>query len=642
MRHRRWLSAAIMFVLLFAASPREADAKVIKFEVVRIEPAFAGRSFGAVGPYEKITARATIGVDPADRRNSIVVDVDRAPRNANGLVEAVSNVIILRPADQAKGNRALLFEVLNRGRILGFPLLNDSPPPTDLLTQSEAGSGFLMSEGYTLVWAGWQGDLPPSERNPAIALPVVAGVTGLSRQETVFDNTTNPVSMTLTYPAADLDPAQATLTVRAREGDARGTPPDLKFTFESPTKISITRPAAFDAGALYELIYKAKDPRPMGLGFVAVRDVVSFLRNERADAQNPLAATSLQYAIGFGISQSGRVIRDFLYQNFNEDEAGRVVFEGLMPHIAGGKMTFVNYHFGQPSRNVQQHADHLYPGDQFPFTYPVLTDHLTGKTDGLLARCLAANNCPKVMQTDTELEFFQSRASLVATDTKGNAITLPENVRAYYMASTPHFSPPNIKAGPTAICEQHINPLHAGGPMRALLVAMGQWITAGTPPPANRYPSVADKTLVSPEEDVASFPTIPGFTHTGLVNRPTVIDHTAMPPKAGGAVSGVRSQAGCRRAQRGRDPHACGRGAAGDASRLQLSQGRICAGPVVRQLRLGLAVRQDARRAAGRQELAAFVGGALSRTRRPCSSQSPSRRAPLFKQGCSSKPTPIG
>jgi hypothetical protein len=529
-------AAAVLAVPIVTALPSAADAKVTKFEIVSVEPAFVGRSFGATGPYEKITARATIGVDPADRHNSIVVDLDRAPRNAAGLVEAISEVVILRPADPAKTNHRLLYEAVNRSRILDLALFNDAIDTSEMMTAAEAGNGFLMNRGYTLVWAGWQGDLPSAKGRLVMSLPVVPGVTGVSREEYVFDNLTDPVTATLTYPSADLDPARAKLTVRAREADARATPADLSFTYDGPSKIRIARPAGYDAGALYEFIYSAKDPKPMGLGFVAARDVVSFLRNDKADAggvPNPLAGAGIERAIGFGISQSGRYIRDFLYQGFDEDEAGRVVFEGLMPHIGGSKKTFVNYRFGQPGRNVQQHADHLFPGDQFPFTYPVLTDTVSGRSDGLLARCLAANNCPKVIQTDTELEIYQSRASLVATDTKGNGVAMPENVRLYLIADSPHFSPFGAKAVPSAICEQPINPLHGGDPLRALLVAMDGWIGAGMAPPASRYPSRADGTWVPPEEDAASFPKIAGFNYGGVVNRPTLVDHMVMPPKPG-------------------------------------------------------------------------------------------------------------
>ena len=431
------------------AVPPDALAKVVGFEVVKIEsPAFGGRSFGSIGSYDRILARATIAVDPLDRHNAAIVDIGLAPRNAQGLVEATSEVEILRPTDPAKGSDKLLFEVLNRGRKPGLALFNDGPGKDDLADPANIGSGFLMERGYTLVWAGWQPDAPPGEGRLSLAVQTIPDVTGLSVEEFVFDNTTNPVAATLTYPAADADPGKAKLTVREREADERQAPIDLKFTFETPTKISISRPAGFDAGAIYEFVYTAKDAKPMGLAFAVPRDVVSFLRQETADAQmrpNPLTGRHFAKAIGFGLSQSGRYLRDFLYLGFNEDEAGRVVFEGLMPHIAGAKKSFTNYRFGQPGRNVTQHASHSYPGDQFPFTYPVLTDAVTGRTDGILALCLRANNCPKVMQTDTELEVYQSRASLVVTDTKGDALDLPENVRTYLIANAPHFAPFDAK-----------------------------------------------------------------------------------------------------------------------------------------------------------------------------------------------------
>ena len=178
----------------------------------------------------------------------------------------------------------------------------------------------------------------------------------------------------------------------------------------------------------------------MGMGFAATRDIVSFLRRDTADATgtpNPVAGR-IDHAVSLGVSQSGRFLHDFLYLGFNEDEAGRVVFDGLMPHIAAGKKMFTNYRFAQPGRNMQEHGETLYPGTAFPFTYPVTTDAVTGRTDGWLARCLAAKNCPKIMQTDTDLEFYQSFGSLVVTDTKGEPLAMPDNVRLYYLASLQH------------------------------------------------------------------------------------------------------------------------------------------------------------------------------------------------------------
>ncbi|MGD0848080.1 alpha/beta hydrolase domain-containing protein [Bradyrhizobium sp.] len=535
---RHWLSAIVLTAGIFSlANP--CAAKVVKFEIVRVEsPAFEGRSFGPVGTYDRIVAHATIAVSPDDPRNKIIVDLDRAPRNAQGMVEAVTDVEILRPTVAANGNRRLFYEVLNRGGKLGFALFNDIPAVVnDLAKATDAGNGFLMNRGYTLVWSGWQGDVLPGAGRMTFSPPIVPDVTGLAREDFIFDHTDNPAGATLSYPAADLDPAHTRLSVRQREADPRATPAGLEVKFEGPAKISIKRPDGFDAGAIYEFIYTAKDPKVMGLGFAATRDVVSFLRNDTADATgtaNPLAGR-IDRAIGFGLSQSGRYLHDYLYLGFNADEAGRTVFEGLMPHISGGKKTFTNYRFSQPGRSPYQHADMLYPGADFPFTYPVITDTLTGKSDGFLARCLAAGNCPKIIKSDSELEFYQQRASLVVTDTQGNALAMPDNIRLFLISNLQHFSLANAKPEMVKVCAFPTNPLNAGPPVRALLVALDDWISNGKLPPASRYPSRSDGTLVSPVADDVGFPRIPGFAYTSRMARPTVIKSDAMPPSKGAA-----------------------------------------------------------------------------------------------------------
>ena len=515
--------------LVCLATP--SAAKVIKFEVVKIEsPAFEGRVFGSVGTYDRITARATIAVSSSDPRNSIIVDLDRAPRNAKGLVEAATDVEIVRPTVAANGNRRLLYDVVNRGNKVALSYFNDFRT-NNLVKASDAGSGFLMNRGYTIVFSGWQGDVPAGGGRVTISIPAAPGITGVSREEFVFDDMKNPAIATLTYPAADQQPTPPTLTVRQRETDPRVTPADLTFKFDEPNKVSIARPAGFDAGAIYELIYLAKDPKPMGLGFAASRDIVSFLRRERADetgAPNPIAG-QIEHAIAFGQSQSGRFLRDFLYQGFNEDETGRQVFEGLIPHIAGGKKMFTNYPFGQPGRNMQQHGDKLFPGAQFPFSYPVTSDAISGRSDGILARCLAAGNCPKIMHVDTQLEFYQSLASLVTTDTGGKALAMPDNVRLYLLSSLQHAAAANAKSEVLGSCTYPINPLYAGAPLRALLVAMEAWI-AGTAPPESRYPSVADGTLITPAAQLAAFPKMPTYEYKATLHEPTLVDHAVIPP----------------------------------------------------------------------------------------------------------------
>jgi Alpha/beta hydrolase domain len=528
--------SAIALVVSVAGLAQPLAAKVVKFEIVRTEsPAFEGRSFGTVGTYDRIIARATIAVAPNDTHNSIIADIDRAPRNSEGLVEAVSDVEILRPTVAPNGNRRLFYEALNRGGKLGLALFNDNNIVNDLSKAGDAGNGFLMNRGFTIVWSGWQGDIAPGGGRLTFTPPVVPQVTGLAREEFVFDHLESPALAPLSYPAADLDPEHARLTVRERETDLRTTPADLSFNFDTPSRIAITRPTGFDAGAIYEFIYLAKDPKVMGLGFAATRDIVSFLRHETADAlrnANVLAG-QIDIAIGFGLSQSGRYLHDFLYLGFNTDEDGRPVFEGLMPHIAGGKRTFTNYRFSQPGRSPYQHADTVYPGSEFPFTYPVTTDALTGRTDGLLARCLAAGNCPKIMKTDSEIEFYQQRASLVTTDTQGKALAMPDNVRLFFLSNLPHYALASDHSVFTRTCAYPTNPLNAGPPVRALLVALNAWISTGILPPPSRYPSRSDGTLVEPTPETIGFPRIPGVNYTARMTRPAVINFDVMPPMKG-------------------------------------------------------------------------------------------------------------
>ena len=547
----RFLGATLIVVLFFFFL-FSAEAEVVRFEVLEVEsPTFEGREFGSVGRYEKIVARAFLEVDPTDQHNAGVVDLKLAPRNAAERVEFVADVVILKPIDLAKGNGRIFYGVLNRGGKISLSLINDAPRGNDPTAAADAGNGYLMREGYTLVWSGWQGDVPPGEGRMRLEVPVLKGVTGTNQDEFIFDHDYNPFVANLSYPAADLDPAKATLTVRQNERDPRVAPSDLSFEYfvvrraevgaTSPNQIVIHRPAGFDGGAIYELTYPARDPIVMGLAFASTRDVVSFLRREKSDPAgnpNPLAPNgrpAIRYAYALGQSQSGRFLRDLLYQGFNEDEKGRMVFEGIIPHVAGSRKMFTNDRWAQPGRYSRQHETHLQPGDQFPFTYGVLTDPLTGKRDGILARCLEEENCPKVMHTDTGTEFWQARSSLVVTDTTGADIELPANVRTYLLGSAPHDGFIDGVPRPIPNCQHLRNPLHAGAPMRALLHALDRWVSAGVEPPDSRFPSRAKGTLVLPDPASMDFPSIPKLTYNGRVNGVRVTDYSVQPPKEGKA-----------------------------------------------------------------------------------------------------------
>jgi hypothetical protein len=497
----------------------------VRFDVLStVNPALEGRTFGAHGAVEKITGRATIAVDPADPRNAVIADIGLAPRTADGRVEAVADVAILRPLDG--GNGTILVEAPNRGRKLMSVLFDetDGAAAAGRLEQAtDAGNGFLLSEGYTLVWVGWQGDLPAAAGTMRVEVPVLPGITGLSREEFVFDNTDNPVTKSLTYPAASI-PGDARVTVRSHPEDDRQSPADLSFSFTGPREVKITRPAGFDAGAIYELIYTAKDPLVLGLGFASFRDVASFLR--RDINSNPLGRPAT-HAYAHGVSQSGRFLRDFLYWGFNEDEHGRIVFDAINPHIPGTRRTYTNVRFAQPNRNPSSQTDRLYPADQFPFTYAVTEDPISGRRDGLMLRCRLSTTCPKVIETDSEAEFFGSRGSLLVTDTLGRHIELPPDVRAYMLAGHPHFADPGSLPSRVDTCALGRNPLHAGAPMRALLVTLDQWVRDGIEPPASRYPMLSHGTLV-PTEDL--YGEIPGLPYTGIHTPAYLIDAAQVPP----------------------------------------------------------------------------------------------------------------
>ncbi len=519
--------ALALLGLLAAAGPLRAE--VTRFEVQSREPgALGARSFGAAGQAEKIMGRASIALDPADPRDAVIQDLGRAPRNGQGRVGATTGVVILRPEHP---NGILLFEVLNRGRQLMTSWLQDTDTAAGIrLEQAEdAGNGFLLEQGYTLVWAGWQADAPAA--GLGLDVPTAPGVTGRSREEFSFAGKTGPQRAALSYPAAE--PAEAALLMRASADAPKQTPPGLAYRFLDPRTVEITPPEGAPPGALYDFSYTARDPKVMGMGLAAIRDVAAFLRRDGSGA-NPLASggqSGIHRAIALGISQSGRVLRDALYFGMNEDERGRLVFEGLMPIIPGARRSFTNARFAQPGRNPGPEFDRLYPVLQFPFTYPVLDDAVSGRRDGLLLRCGLSNTCPRVMQIDSEFEFWGSKASLLVTDSEGRPVEMPGNVRLYMLAGTPHANPWDAVARRTDACRMPLNPNSGGPAFRALLTAMRAWVEDGTPPPESRYPSRAQGTLVPAE---GAYPAIPGLPYAAQLVRAHWIEQTADGPEVRG------------------------------------------------------------------------------------------------------------
>jgi hypothetical protein len=511
---KRAAGGSVLFLLLVIASA--ADARVSRIDILRREPFASGQQFGNVGAYEKIVGRFYGELDPALALNAVIVDLDKAPRNARGKVEYSADFYILKPTDMAKGNGALLYDVNNRGNKRALIQFNSARASNDPTTPEEAGNGFLMRQGFSVVWSGWIPNLPTANNALRIEVPTATGGSGPIEQtvwdEFLFNNATTTAAK-LTFKAVGSEAGAATLLVRGRNSEEPAVVPRERWEFVDAQTIRLT-PAgtAFQIGAIYQLIYKAADPVVSGIGFAATRDLVAFLRRDAVDeagTANPLApagSPAVDRALAHGTSQSGRYLRDFVYRGFNEDEANRIVFEAINPHVATARL-FLNQRFAQPNRMVHiAHGFMFFPDVSFPFAYETQTDPFTGASDGILARCTARANCPKVIHTTTGTEYWQSGQSLITTDPLGRGDgTAPPSVRIYHFAGTQHVE---IQTMPKGICATPSNTVDYRPLLRAVLASLDRWAKDGTPPPPSRHPRIADGSLV----DTAA----PGVTIPGL------------------------------------------------------------------------------------------------------------------------------
>jgi hypothetical protein len=552
---------AALAVCASAFLPSPADARITRIEITRTEPAFSGQSFDPVGRYERLIGRAHGEVDPNDLKNAGIQDIALAPRNPRGMVEYTTDVEILRPAERAKGNGVLFLNIVNRGNKHGIVSFNADVPQRladlpDNNALKNAGDGWMMRQGYTMIWFGWQPDVMPGNSRVTMTVPAARNadgspITGTVRAELVLPATATEPVKTLnlssgwftamfhtSYPTASTDNRKPfddgflpTLTERAKEQAARVAIPNSEWSFgacpdggaATPNEKQICYPAGFQPGRLYELIYRAKDPLVLGLGYAAARDLGSFLKNREQDnagTPNPVYRAGNK-AIVMGSSQSGRFIRSMIQLGFNQDEDGRQAFEGAYPHIGGGLMP-LNVRFGQPGRAWGDQIDHLYPSYDFPFTYARQRDPLTGREQGVLDSCKATNTCPLIFHVATALEMWEGRQSLGLTDPLGrHDVADPANVRTFVMASTQHAAAqlPLPNAQPFGVCQQQPNPNPHTWTMRALLTALTGWVKDGTEPPQSVVPRISDGTLVAPDQ--VRFPAVPA-TNYSEVSRPAM------------------------------------------------------------------------------------------------------------------------
>ncbi len=519
----------VAFVSAFASAGAlvlapAADARITKVQITTKEsPTFGGYSWPGVGQYEKLVGKAFGEVDPTDPMNAVITDLGLA-KDPDGKVRYSFDFYILKPIDLSKGAHRVMYEPPNRGSktwgTLGrFPAGNDPGSVTDPTVLANA---FFMPRGYTMVWSGWDKAAGTSTANfnTTITLPVAKNPDGSTITGPAYEYIVSPgASYTLNYPAATLDKTKATLTHRVHLDDPPVAIPASGWTYNASGTVISLLPAgtSFVPNDIYEFSYTAKDPSVNGLGFAAIRDWNAWLRYDAIDDSgnpNPLAGEITRIYTEV-VSQPGRLLNDFRHLGFNQAENGQKVFDGMLQWIAAGDGINMNYRWSQPGRTERNRQDHLYAEGVFPFANVTTSDPITGKTDSRYARCEATDTCPFGMEIYSANEYWVKAASLLHTTPDGTT-DLPDSpfTRNYFISSHQHGTGNPASKG---VCQQFQNPLNSAPIQRALFIALDDWVSNGTPPPASRVPKLSDGTLVPPlPQSGVGFPNIPGVTYTGL------------------------------------------------------------------------------------------------------------------------------
>jgi hypothetical protein len=528
----RFVRLGFLVACFWAANT--ASGAVTRIEITHREPYAEGRDFDDVGAYERLHGRAYFAVDPRLPANRRIVDLDLAAKNDTGLVEFSCDMEILAPVDLARARGTLLYDVNNRGNRLALQF-------------NTGADEFLMRHGFIVVWSGWIAEVLPGDGRLRLEAPVARGeggpITGVVRAEMAPDKAAERLNIAHwanqgSYEPTDRGVAEATLTRRLREADPRENIDREAFRIETRwieqdgkrgqfPLVELALEGGFQPGYLYELIYEAQNPVVQGAGLAGIRDLVSFLRYDASES-NPLARDGesiVQCALGFGVSQSGRCLRMFLYDGFQADEEGRPVFDGLMPHVAGAGRGFFNHRFASPTRHNTQHDNHTYPTDVFPFTYGEATDPFTGRTDSILRRPLEASVVPKIMHVQTSAEYWHRGGSLVHTDPSGERdAEIPPEVRIYAIGGAQH-GPGSGVAGPASTGQLPHNPIDYRPLLRGLLMALEVWARDGREPPPSVYPRIADGTLVDWRGDASGWRSMPGFLYPEVIHAPAFCDY---------------------------------------------------------------------------------------------------------------------
>jgi hypothetical protein len=532
---RRTLLCTALLGVLAAPAAEARITRVVVDPTLSQSPTFGDFSWPGVGQYERIIGTAYGEVDPRNPQNAIIVDIELAPRNTQGMVEYSFDFYILKPIDLSKGNSKVMYEPPNRGgktwNTFGrVPGGND--PGGTITDPTVLANTFLMPRGYAIVFSGWDAaagvnTIKTAASSTTITLPVAKNPDGSTITGPAYEYiVTGSASFTLTYAAATLDKTKAKLTHRVHLDDTPAEIPATGWNYNATgTAISLAS-GNFVNNDIYEFSYTAKDPTVNGVGFAAVRDWNAWLRYSTHDDsgnRNPLAG-HVERIYTEVVSQPGRMLNDFRHLGFNEAENGKKVFDGHMQWIAAGDGINMNYRWSQPGRTERNRQDHLYAEGVFPFANIRTFDPITHQVDSRYARCEKTDTCPLGVEIYSANEYWVKPASLLHTDPTGS-FDLPDSrfTRNYFISSHQHGTGSATSRG---ACQQFQNPLNSAPVQRALFVALDEWATEGRNPPHSRVPTLRDRTMVPPlPQSRVGFPQIPGVTYTGLMTTRYLLDY---------------------------------------------------------------------------------------------------------------------
>lgn len=486
-----------LIVLFCALLTAPSFARVTDILIQKRELLPAEVPTGNVGQYERIEGIVHYALDPTHPENAKIVDLDKAPRNAQGLVTFRGNFTVFQPVDPAKRRGVAWVEVSNRGGKAGFRYFQAGARGEG----AEAyGDGLLFQEGLTLIWVGWQFDVPHDDDALWINAPIARGeggntITGLARSDWVVDEAVSRLglahrTMLPLYRAVDFNDESHVLTRRPGRHAAREIVGRDKWHFSTDgTAIE----GDFAPGFIYELVYKTQHPYVVGVGLTAIRDFASYVKYQ---PENPF---KVERAIAFGVSQTGRFLRHFLYQGFNADEEGRMAYDGMFIHTAGAGRGSFNHRFAQPSRDAHRYSAFAYPTDIYPFASEALPNEGGSVEEGWLD-ALNDTHVPRIFATNTGYEYWGRAAALIHSDWRdGRDSTLHPNERIYHIAGGQHFVGriPEDLSGTTVG-----NPLGYFPILRALAIRHIDWVDKGEDPPESLYPRM-DKGELVPYSEVA-------------------------------------------------------------------------------------------------------------------------------------------